>query len=103
MQLTCRTEGILFDCMRFYDCRIVLNCDHFPSQSACFQEGEVGGCYMMPIGLSLKVHQCVTSFIAISLTLMEVSTSMILVSSLMAFYTLVQKVQTSLKRNGGSM
>ena len=74
----CRTGGVLTCGTPYYIYRVLLYCDDFKPRSLMFPKGSVGGCYMVPIGLSIQSRRSSYSVRSIGLTPHGVSTNHIL-------------------------
>lgn len=71
-------SGILQSGEPYVVYRMLLYCDDFNPRSLLFPRGSVGGCYMIPIGLSLQRRRGLTSIRPIALTPPGVSTNYVL-------------------------
>ncbi|MEM1283340.1 MAG: hypothetical protein AAGG81_07285 [Chlamydiota bacterium] len=74
----CLTTGSFQSRVKYYIYRFLLYCDDFQARSLMFPKGSLGGCYMIPLGLSLRFRRSNLSVRTISLTPNGVSTNFIL-------------------------
>lgn len=73
-----KTNGKLEDGRTFFVYRTLLYCDDFLPRSALFPKGSVGGCYMIPLSMSLRRRRGLGAIRTISLTPPGVSTNFVL-------------------------
>ena len=72
------TFGTLADGRFYYVYRVLLYCDDFVPRSSMFTKGSVGGCYFLPLSLSLNRRRGRTAVRTIALTPTGVSTNQVL-------------------------
>ena len=77
-ELKCRSTGVLPCGKKYFIYHVLLYCDDFTARSPLFPKGSVGGCYLVPVGLSLRRRRRTISVRLVSLTPNGVSTNMVL-------------------------